>query len=383
MERKRKLFVRSSNISIPKTTAWRYKLASKNVIASGRRRAYYRSAKSEVPKSTVWWRKKNVIQSESSEGSKDENEPVCKRKKSDSAQMVEIICSHNEENGGLNAEEDSRKEQNSDLHTEEDGDLHAEEDGDLLAEEDGDLLAEEDGDLHAEEDGNLHEEDDGAEEDGNMHKDKDVNLHDEEDENLHDVEDDLPDEEDDLPDEEDGLPDEEDNDLHDEEDDNLHNEEDDDMYDEEDGYFQDVEDSDLQDEDRNSNKQKVNYSQPLYKDAMITLEESVYSTYLYVAKNKLSYKATEQLLELLRLHLPQPNIFPFSFHALKKHFDSMNNMKVTKFCSTCSKTIDKELTKCPNSVCTSSTPSHFALLPFEDQLAEIFSGSSYISTTSY
>ena len=43
----------------------------------------------------------------------------------------------------------------------------------------------------------------------------------------------------------------------------------------------------------------ISYQQPLYENAPITLEESIYSTYLFSVKNKLSYNATSQLVQLM------------------------------------------------------------------------------------
>ena len=76
-------------------------------------------------------------------------------------------------------------------------------------------------------------------------------------------------------------------------------------------------------------------SDPLYNNAPDKLEESIVSTYLFSLKNKLSYQATTQLIELLWLHLPQPNQYPHRLHLLRKHFTTMKNFEITKFFSSC------------------------------------------------
>ena len=49
---------------------------------------------------------------------------------------------------------------------------------------------------------------------------------------------------------------------------------------------------------------------PLYDGAPLSTEESLYSTYLYTINNKLSYQATAQLLNLMRVHFPSPTKLP-------------------------------------------------------------------------
>ncbi len=56
-----------------------------------------------------------------------------------------------------------------------------------------------------------------------------------------------------------------------------------------------------------SNSFSTSYPKPLFKNAPLTLEESIFSTYVYSIRNKLSYQATSQLLQLMQLHFPKPN----------------------------------------------------------------------------
>lgn len=112
---------------------------------------------------------------------------------------------------------------------------------------------------------------------------------------------------------------------------------------------------------------------PLYDNAPISVKESVYATYLYVIKNKLSYQATSQLLDLLQIHIPSPNKYPQSFHALRKCIEGSPTLKVTHFCSNCFKEVPEQKS-CSSPACRGFTPSHYALLPFEEQLQDIFTG---------
>ena len=115
---------------------------------------------------------------------------------------------------------------------------------------------------------------------------------------------------------------------------------------------------------------------PLYQNSPVSVETSMYSTYLYVVKNKLSYQATSQLLDLLRIHLPSPNHYPESLHVLKKYLSAMASLKITKFCSVCFKEVPQQHKHCSNSHHNASAVAHFALLPFEDHIRDTFSGTN-------
>jgi len=65
---------------------------------------------------------------------------------------------------------------------------------------------------------------------------------------------------------------------------------------------------------------------PLYGGAFVTAEESMLATYMYAIRNKLSYQATSQLLELMKIHLLSPNSFPRSYYKLKKHLSGVASL---------------------------------------------------------
>ena len=113
---------------------------------------------------------------------------------------------------------------------------------------------------------------------------------------------------------------------------------------------------------------------PLYDGAPVTTEESMLATYLYAIRNKLSYQATSQLLELMKIHLPSPNSFPRSFYKLKKHLSGMAALNLRKFCSLCLDEIPQGQKKCGKRQCKQSTLSYYAVLPFQDHIEYIFEG---------
>ena len=113
---------------------------------------------------------------------------------------------------------------------------------------------------------------------------------------------------------------------------------------------------------------------PLYSSAPLTTEESMYATYQYAIRNKLSYQATSQLLDLIGIHLPSPNSYPRSFYALKKHLSGMATLTLRKFCSTCLEEVPKEHKHCHKRECKHSSLCYYAVLPFQDHLESIVSG---------
>ena len=46
------------------------------------------------------------------------------------------------------------------------------------------------------------------------------------------------------------------------------------------------------------------------------------------------------------MHFPKPNQYPLSQHMMSKHFSPTKNLKITKFCLSCSTIIQKEEKLC-------------------------------------
>lgn len=57
---------------------------------------------------------------------------------------------------------------------------------------------------------------------------------------------------------------------------------------------------------------------PLYSGAPLSQEESWLSVYQFAVHNRLTYHATEQLLDLIKIHCPPSNLCATSLHKLKK-----------------------------------------------------------------
>ena len=113
---------------------------------------------------------------------------------------------------------------------------------------------------------------------------------------------------------------------------------------------------------------------PLYNSAPLTTEESMYATYLYAIRNKLSYQATSQLLDLMRIRFPSPNSYPTGFYALKKYISGMATLTLKKFCSTCLDEVPKEYKYCSKKDCKYFSLCYYAVLLFQEHLESIFAG---------
>ena len=107
---------------------------------------------------------------------------------------------------------------------------------------------------------------------------------------------------------------------------------------------------------------------PLYPGASISFRESVSSIYDFSVSNKLTESATQQLLNLISNHCPSPNLCPQTVYKLKK--------EVGQFCSECMEPVPLNENHCSSQQCIDkeATVCHYALLSFEEQLKELFSG---------
>ena len=78
---------------------------------------------------------------------------------------------------------------------------------------------------------------------------------------------------------------------------------------------------------------------PLYPGASITLCGALLAIMQFCRGNNLSYSAIDDLLKLLILLCPIPNLIPSSLHRFKKFFKHYQPaQKITKLCVTCQNT---------------------------------------------
>ena len=86
---------------------------------------------------------------------------------------------------------------------------------------------------------------------------------------------------------------------------------------------------------------------PLYNGASLSTETSSWAIMQFAISNKLTYSATSELLELIKLHCPAPNSCVRSLYMLKKQFNQQAESECQKFhCNMNSVTRQKLLPTC-------------------------------------
>ena len=112
---------------------------------------------------------------------------------------------------------------------------------------------------------------------------------------------------------------------------------------------------------------------PLYPGASISCKESWTSIYKFSVSNKLTDSATQQLLNLIRSHCPEPNSCPQTVYKLKKQVGPTEGIN-TQYCSICMNSVPLDQKKCKNCSNPNSQLCYFTLMPFQEHLQSIFSG---------
>lgn len=109
----------------------------------------------------------------------------------------------------------------------------------------------------------------------------------------------------------------------------------------------------------------------LYPDAPLSKEASYLSVYQFAVSNNLTDHATEQLLDLIRIHCPPSNACPPSLYKLKKQLGLTDGVTNLQYCSCC---MSEVLKVCPKEMCRKkkSQLCYFSILPFQSHLHSIF-----------
>ena len=108
---------------------------------------------------------------------------------------------------------------------------------------------------------------------------------------------------------------------------------------------------------------------PLYPGAQISCRESWTSIYKYSVSNRLTDRATQQLLDLIASHCPTPNSCPMTVHKL-----GPTGCIHSQFCSLCMSPVPLDKKDCANCNSRASQMCYYSLLPFEEHLQEIVCG---------
>lgn len=108
----------------------------------------------------------------------------------------------------------------------------------------------------------------------------------------------------------------------------------------------------------------------------ISVFESHLLIYQFCLKHGLSATASQELLQLLELHLPGSKI-PTSPYALRRFFNSLFPDLISSvhyYCSQCHRPIDAQALSCSQRSCHDSTKESFICIPLEAQLKRKLEG---------
>lgn len=117
-------------------------------------------------------------------------------------------------------------------------------------------------------------------------------------------------------------------------------------------------------------------TRPLYDEAPISQEASWLSMYQFAISNQLTYRATKQLLDLIKIHCPSSSLCATSLYKIKKQLSQIGDAENSTYCSVCMEEIPISLKQCSKSRCRQkrSKLCYFSILPFDEHLKNILSG---------
>ena len=125
-------------------------------------------------------------------------------------------------------------------------------------------------------------------------------------------------------------------------------------------------------------------NKPLYRNALLTVAESLLLVITFTIRYTLSGSALNDLLILIRLHCISPNLCRRSLYQFQHFFRSVKNPLVYhRYCSYCFLLVDDRATVvCPNSLCSrdltrSNSCSFFIEIPIVSQIGNLFSKSDF------
>ena len=107
----------------------------------------------------------------------------------------------------------------------------------------------------------------------------------------------------------------------------------------------------------------------LYDGSPLSADMSWCTIMYFAVKNRLSYSALEELLELVKLHCPSPNVCPPSLYKFKAYFNFLlQDYSYLKFCSNCMAEVQHEA--CTNRNCSKVKAKlcYLLLLPIQHRL---------------
>lgn len=122
---------------------------------------------------------------------------------------------------------------------------------------------------------------------------------------------------------------------------------------------------------------------PLYGHARLTLSEAMVLILLFCTKHKLSQACMEDLIKLIGMFIPQPNILVRSLYLFKKYFVHMKYPLVFHYyCNSCFGELNSKEDQCPR--CEGNPGvSYFLTISIIQQLQRMFLREGFFESLSY
>lgn len=116
---------------------------------------------------------------------------------------------------------------------------------------------------------------------------------------------------------------------------------------------------------------------PLYRNAPISVAESLLLIMTFANRHKITGKALSDLLTLISLHCPSDTQTEClkNVHKFKQFFDDPSSLLLHKYCSSCFMIVESTDTKCKTceaNVLMEGSTSYFIEVPIEAQLKRLF-----------
>lgn len=125
------------------------------------------------------------------------------------------------------------------------------------------------------------------------------------------------------------------------------------------------------------------YDQKLYKDAPITVEESMISILTFLQSEGLTGAGLSKLVSLIELHCLKPNKCFSSTYTLFKQFESVKSPLMSHFyCSVCLKEIEKNR-KCDDCKLLSPEIDQVIILSLKDQVSALYERPGFLTDIKY
>lgn len=133
------------------------------------------------------------------------------------------------------------------------------------------------------------------------------------------------------------------------------------------GPFDDSDSESDDNEEDNGN----GFDLPLYNGASISLGESILSILMMIIRHTINSVLLTDILKIIRLLFPHPNIFPKSLYKFRKFFNRFDlSIKRHFFCSICFAKFGSSTEKCQ--ICQNSEQCYFIEISLITQLCRLF-----------